>query len=234
MPAPLAVVIPALNAEAPLKALLSQLGGGRTVVADGGSEDGSLRVALRAGAVLAVGRRGRGPQLRLGARHALEHLPGNGWLLFLHADTRLPEDWRALVEAHIEARPDRAAHFGFGGQAGRDVDWRVAGPLRAMVRLRELAWGLPYGDQGLLVSVRLYREVGGFEPMALFEDVDMVVRLRRASGRLVRLKGRIGTDLAAYRRDGVWRRGWRNLRLLRAYRHGVPVEELLDRYRDAP
>lgn len=226
----LAVVVPALNAELPLGKLLGQLEGERVVVADGGSEDGTLRVAVRAGAVVAAGARGRGAQLRLGARHAMAHLDAEGWLLFLHADTRLPEDWRTLVDAHMDARPERAAYFGFGGEG----DWRVVRSLRGLVRLRELAWGLPYGDQGLLVSARLYREVGGFLSMDLFEDVDLVVRLRRASGRLVRLRGRIGTDLAAYHRDGVWRRGLRNLRLLRLYRHGVPVEELLRRYRSEP
>ena len=223
----IAVVIPTLNAEAGLRRLLAQIPGDiRRVVADGGSEDGTLRVALRAGAVVASGASGRGSQLRLGADFAMEHLPEDGWLLFLHADTRLPDNWRALVAAHARLIPQKAAYFGFDGEA----DWLTRGMLRLAVRLRELAWSLPYGDQGLLVSVSLYREIGGYHDMPLFEDVDMVTRLRRASGRLVRLRGHIRTDIGAHAREGVVRRGTRNLRLLSAYRHGVPVEELLERY----
>ena len=225
----LATVIPTLNAETQLVPLLDDLAGGPeagmgVVVSDGGSEDGTLRAALRRGAVLAVGSAGRGQQLARGARLALEHLADGGWLLFLHADTRLPSHWREVVEAHM-ASSDTPAYFAFGGEGPPlAVHW-----LRLMVRLRELAWKLPYGDQGLLIPARLYREVGGFHALELFEDVDMVTRLARR-GRLRRLPARIHTDIRAYHRDGVLRRGARNLGLLAAYRRGVPVDELKARY----
>ena len=224
----LAVVIPTLNAEVPLGRLLRQVEGvGRIVVADGGSEDGTLRVALRAGAVVASGSVGRGQQLRRGCAFALETAGEDAWLLVLHADAVLPEDWRELVEAHAREAPERAAHFAYGA----DGNWWERLVLENAVRLRELAWGLPYGDQGLLLSGRLYREVGGYHAMGLFEDVDMVTRLRRHHGRLVKLGGAVRTDISAYRREGLFRRGLRNLALLEAYRHGESVEVLAERYR---
>ena len=224
----LAVVIPTLNAEAPLGRLLKQVAGAhRVVVADGGSEDGTLRVALRTGAVVASGIAGRGQQLRRGCTFALETMGEDAWLLAIHADTVLPENWRDLAETHAREAPDRAAHFAYRA----DGNWWERAVLENAVRLRELAWGLPYGDQGLFLSGRLYREIGGYHAMSLFEDVDMVTRLKRHHGRLAKLDGAVTTDISAYRREGLFRRGARNLALLEAYRHGESVEVLAERYR---
>ena len=224
----LAVVIPTLNVENPLGRLLKQIEGvERVVVADGGSEDGTLRVALRAGAVVASGSTGRGQQLHRGCTFALDTMGDDAWLLVLHADTVLPEDWREFVETHAREAPDRAAHFAYGA----DGNWWERAVLENAVRLRELAWGLPYGDQGLLLSGQLYREVGGYHAMSLFEDVDMVTRLKRHHGRLAKLDGAVSTDISAYRREGLFRRGVRNLALLQAYRHGESVDVLAERYR---
>ena len=145
----------------------------------------------------------------------------------MHADTRLPDGWHDMVRDHAAERPDRAAHFRYGADGNR-TERAVLG---AMVRLREVAWGLPYGDQGLLISARLYREIGGYHDMTLFEDVDIVTRLRRHHGRLARLPGEVRTDITAYRREGLWRRGVRNLRLLSSYRAGEDVDALAERYR---
>ena len=224
----LAVVIPTLNTATPLGRVLKQVTGvDRVVVADGGSEDGTLRVALRAGAVVASGSAGRGQQLHRGCTFALDTMGEDAWLLVFHADTVLPANWRELAKAHIREAPDRAAHFAYGA----DGSWWERAVLENAVRLRELAWGLPYGDQGLLLSGQLYREVGGYHAMSLFEDVDMVTRLKRHHGRLARLDGAVATDISAYRREGLFRRSVRNLALLQAYRHGESVEELAERYR---
>lgn len=225
--AELLIVIPALNAEIPLARLLKQVKGHRVIVSDGGSEDGTLAVAVKAGAVIAAGSPGRGQQLARGVAFGLRNMAEDAWVLALHADTVLPEGWEALVAGHME-RSTKAAYFGYGPVAGLSAAERVI--LRAFVRLREVAWGLPYGDQGLLMSAELYARVGGYAEMALFEDVDLVKRINRAAGRMVRLKGDVETDAQGYGGQ-LWRKGWRNLRLLRAYRKGASVEALVARYR---
>lgn len=225
----LAVVIPTLNAERDLARLLGALGDApdRVVVSDGGSQDGTLRAALRRGALISMGGPGRGHQLRRGCDFALRTLGDDAWILALHADTRLPDGWHDTVRGYMAEGSARAAHFRYGADGNR-VERAVLG---AMVRLREIAWGLPYGDQGLLISARLYREIGGYHDMVLFEDVDIVTRLRRHHGRLARLPGEVSTDISAYRREGLLRRGVRNLRLLSAYRSGEDVDALAERYR---
>ena len=217
---PLSVVIPALDAAATLPATLAGLAPARdagvlheVIVVDGGSGDGTGEVACRAGARVIAAQRGRGAQLVAGAEAA-----GGDWLLFLHADTVLDAGWVAAVQAFM-AGPDataRAAVFRF---ALDDPDPR-ARRVERMVRWRGRVLALPYGDQGLLISRALYRQVGGYRPLPLMEDVDMVRRLGRT--RLVVLDAAARTSAARYRRGGWWLRPARNLLILGLYFLGVP------------
>ena len=216
------VVIPTLNSEHQLTQLLSGIDSdaSRLVVTDGGSTDGTLREAARAGARIALGSAGRGNQLKRGCRWGGEC----DWLLCLHADSRLPDRWLSLVTHHIERFPDKAGYFDLRFDAS---GWQ-ARCVEGLVRLRCRALGLPYGDQGLLISRRLYDACGGYPDMHLFEDVALVRALGRR--RILPLGGVIVTGAEKYERDGYFRRGWRNLRLLSRYLRGESVETLLKAY----
>jgi hypothetical protein len=90
------------------------------------------------------------------------------------------------------------------------------------VALRVRMLGLPYGDQGLLVSRTLYDNVGGFRPLPLMEDVDLVRRI----GRVRMLKADAITSAERWRRDGWFHRSGRNLACLGLYYAGVPTERI--------
>ena len=218
----LSVVIPTLDAGAVLPLCLRALaaGGdlvGEILVADGGSRDATLLAAATGGARVIAAPSGRGQQLARGAEAAR-----GAWLLFLHADTCLAAGWGEAVEAFI-ADPGNAARAGYfrfrlddRTQAARRVEKLVAW------RCRNLA--LPYGDQGLLILRALYRQVGGYRPYPLMEDVDLVRRLGRA--RLAPLDCDAVTSAARYRRDGYVMRPLRNLACLALYFLGVPPQRL--------
>ncbi len=210
----LSIVIPTLNAAAELPACLTAVeGAGEIVVADGGSADGSIAVAEAAGAKVVRSTKGRGTQLRAGAEAA-----SGDWLLFLHADTRLETDWRDAVAAHVAERPDEAACFRFRLDAAA---WQ-ARLIEAGVAFRVGLLGLPYGDQGLLLSRGKYDAVGGFRPLPLMEDVDLVRRLGR-----VRVLGTDAvTSAARWRKDGWLRRSARNALCLGLYGAGVPADRI--------
>ena len=216
----LSVVIPTLNAQADLGSCLERLrDADEIVVADGGSSDATLSLADRAGAHMVAAPTGRGRQLRAGAEAAC-----GDWLLFLHADTLPGPHWRQAVERHIVSDPERAACFRFRLS---DRAWQARMVERAVAaRVRLL--GLPYGDQGLLVSRRLYDEVGGYRDMPLMEDVDLVRRLGRR--RLALLDEDAVTSAARWRRDGWLRRSGRNLACLALYRLGVAPEKIARLY----
>lgn len=216
----LSVVIPTLDAAATLPACLAAVAGAdEIVVADGGSTDGTGKLADAAGATLIEAPRGRGSQLRAGASAA-----GGDWLLFLHADTILGPAWREAVASHARAAPGKAAVFRL---RLADPAWQARLVERA-VAARVALLGLPYGDQGLLVPRRLYDEVGGYRPLPLMEDVDLV---RRFGRRRLRVLGEHAeTSAERWRRDGWGRRSARNLGLLLLYRLGASPERLARLY----
>ncbi|UUR08216.1 TIGR04283 family arsenosugar biosynthesis glycosyltransferase [Sphingomonas glaciei] len=207
----LSVVIPALDAGASLGACLARLrGADDVIVVDGGSSDGTPALAAALGATVIEAPRGRGEQMRQGAAAAK-----GAWLLFLHADTLLEESWLEAVGQHIAANPSEATCFTFRLD---DESWQ-ARVIEAGVRLRVRLLGLPYGDQGLLVSRRLYDRLGGFRALPLMEDVDLVRRIGRSRMRVLDVEA--VTSAERWRRDGWWRRSARNLACLALYGLGV-------------
>jgi hypothetical protein len=140
------------------------------------------------------------------------------WLLFLHADTRLAPGWAAAVAGFVAdpASRGRAAHFTFA----LDDASPQARRLERMVAWRCRVLALPYGDQGLLIHRDLYRAVGGFRPLPLMEDVDLVRRLGRR--RLAALPAAAVTSAERWRREGWARRSARNLTCLSLWFLGVP------------
>ncbi len=152
MAAPLSVVIPTLDAEQELpnalQCLIEGISAGlirELVISDGGSRDATLPIADTAGAVVVSGTAGRGGQLRRGAGVA-----SGQWMLFLHADTHSlrggPARWRTTSASQKLLRYSNS-------------DFAPMGSCRVLVagwaNLRS-KMGLPYGDQGLLISRELY------------------------------------------------------------------------------
>jgi glycosyltransferase involved in cell wall biosynthesis len=220
----LIIIIPTYRAETGLARLLPQLAGARVIVSDGGSTDSTLQRAAGAGANLAVGVSGRGAQLKLGAKMAALSGAQDDWFLFLHADSQVPDDWRRVLDQAMQQGDPRYFRFKADATGSR------ARFMNRMVALRCWALGLPYGDQGLLISRTLYEQVGGHAKMALFEDVELVERVRRAA-RLRPLPAALTTDVSKHWQDGLWRRGLRNLGLLWRYKRGATVAELLEAYK---
>lgn len=225
MPAPLSVVIPTLNAADCLPDTANALLPGATegvirevVISDGGSTDATRQVARDLGALWVEGPAGRGGQIARGVAAASAE-----WLLILHADTHLSGGWTEATLGHMNARPGRAGFFRLRFRASGLAPRFVAGGANLRARLL----GLPYGDQGLLISRALLDQVGGVPELPLMEDVALADRLR---GRLDPLDAEAITSAERYLRDGWMRRVTRNLGTLMRYRLGIPPERLVRRY----
>jgi len=224
MPAPISVIIPTLNAAAGIGPTLGALSEGldagligELIIVDGGSKDGIERVAEQVGAHFHSMPPGRGGQLSAGADIATRP-----WLLFVHADTVLSENWVAAVQSHLQT-PQKAGYFHLRFDATGFAPGFVAG----WANLRSRLFGLPYGDQALLISRRLYGQSGGYTGLPLMEDVALARALR---GKLAPLEAHATTSAAKY--QGQWlRRGSRNLALLLRYFLGTSPEKLAQIYR---
>ncbi len=182
------------------------------IVVDGGSADGTPARAAEMGARVVHCTRGRGLQLAEGAKAAR-----GTWLCFLHADTVLCPGWSAEVGRFVGEPENRMRAAVFGLRF--DDPARAARRLEAWVAWRSRRLGLPYGDQGLLISRAFYDALGGFKPMPLMEDVDMVRRIGRR--RLTVLGAVALTSAERYRRAGYVKRGARNLTCLTLYFMGL-------------
>ncbi len=223
MSAPISIVIPTLNAAqtlpGTLQALMEGLHSGlirELIVSDGGSEDPTLEIADEAGARIVTGPASRGGQLQRGCTEALGE-----WLLILHADTELQQGWSAVVAEHLSS--DRPAAFRLRFRASGFAARWIAG----WANLRSRVFGLPYGDQGLLVRRKDYNAVGGFQDQPLMEDVALI----RALQRPVLLKADAVTSAERYIRQGWFRRGARNLWTLARYFLGADPHLLAQSYR---
>jgi rSAM/selenodomain-associated transferase 2 len=223
----LSIIIPTLNAGARLDATLAAIDEARetlaieVIVVDGGSSDDTIARAEAGGATVIQAAKGRGLQLSAGAKEATGR-----WLLFLHADTTLEPFWSTTVTSFMRGKGNalRAAHFTFA----LDDASRAARRVEVLANWRARRLGLPYGDQGLLMSRTKYDSLVGYLDLPIMEDVDMVRRIGRQN--LVELPATATTSAERYRRDGYWLRPIKNLALLTLYFLGVHPKRLARMY----
>ena len=219
------VIIPTLNSCDELALCLGSLSEGLSaglirelIVTDGGSSDETLVVANEAGATVMTGPRSRGGQLRRGCEVAK-----GDWVLVLHADTQLSQGWSDAVIGHIIHASEKAGYFRLSYRA-KGTAPRLVGKL-ASVRSR--MFGLPYGDQGLLIPRSLYNDFGGFSDIPLMEDVELV---RKLKGQLAVLEGTVSTSADRYIRQGWLKRGTLNILMLLRFLLGTAPEKLAQEY----
>jgi len=218
------IIIPALNEEMrigdTLRALLALSGEKEILVADGGSEDLTVEIATGLGVRVVACERGRGCQIRTAALAATGSV-----LWFVHADTR-PEN--GAIESILESLRDGATVGGnfslvFEGDhySARQMTW-IYPYLRRI--------GLSYGDAGIFIRRGVYEAIGGCRPYPLFEDLDLIRRMKRR-GKFIHLSTRIFTSARRFsgpQYGRIWAL-WITLQIL--YWAGVSPHRLARWYR---
>lgn len=222
----LSIVIPTLNAEKDLPATLACLSVGafasEFIIADGGSSDATPSIAAEQGAKFIATLGGRGAQMVAGAMYST-----GDWLLFMHSDTRPQPGWNHIVRKFINDPKNRfhAAYFKFALNDGTPAARRI----ERLVDWRCKTLGLPYGDQGLLISKEFYELLGGISPIPLMEDVEIIRRI--GPKRLIQLSSAAMTSAERYQQGGYWLRPTRNLLCLGLYFAGLPPRLIAELYR---
>lgn len=197
----LSVIVPTLNEAENLPRLLGELSAQRDValeiiVADGGSQDATVELALQAGAQLVRSPAGRGRQMNAGAAAASAPL-----LLFLHADSQLrdPELLRRALAAFSDSATV-AGHFALRfarNQAGFDTFFRR---LEAKTRVNRR--DAIHGDQGLLIQRRFLDRLGGFSTRLPFLEDWALAQQIAEQGRWQQLPGELWTSARRFEQEG--------------------------------
>ena len=222
----LSIIVPVLDEAASIEVRLAALTGLRragceVIVVDGDSSDDTCETAAPLCDLLIRSERGRAVQMNAGAARARTDL-----LLFLHADTALPNGALDAIEAAT-----RGAALAWGRfDVMLDSPRRTLKLVAAMMNLRSRLSGIATGDQALFMTRATFQQVNGFAPIALMEDVDLSKRLKRlARPHCLHLK--VTTSARRWESRGVWRTIFLMWRLRLAFFFGASPDVLARRYR---
>jgi rSAM/selenodomain-associated transferase 2 len=223
----ISVVIPVLNEQAVINAAIGRMrlisAGEPTevIVVDGDPGGSTIRAVADPLVLRLTSPPGRAVQMNRGAREARGDI-----LLFLHADTLLPEGAIGLIRDTLGTGRCQAGAFGLELDSGRMSLRIVAAAARFRIRLT----GIPFGDQSLFILRDYFHQIGGYAEIPLMEDVEIALRIKRRGGRIAILEERAVTSSRKWEEEGVLYSIFRNWFLQLSYFMGVPPEKLLQYY----
>ena len=210
----ISIIIPTLNEEENIAACLrgtlnaSQV---ERIVVDGGSRDQTMEIARSCGAKVLTSPAGRARQMNAGAEMASGDL-----LLFLHADTLLPEGFDDCVRQVLTQPGVAAGAFEFR----LDATSRGLQIIERIANWRSRFLQLPYGDQAIFIRSALFREMGRYPDMPILEDFELVRRLKR-KGRIHTASYPAITSARRWMAGGVWKTTLSHQLIVAAYYLGV-------------
>ena len=210
----ISVVIPTLNEAANISEAVRRAQNARNVevmVVDGGSHDDTTDIAGRLGVLVLVAEASRARQMNVGAMAATGNI-----LLFLHADTLLPDGYDDQVRGALSLPDTAAGAFALG------IDSSLPS-LRIMEHVanwRSRFLQKPYGDQAIFMAAETFRTIGGYPELPIMEDFELVRRLKK-KGRIIVLTSPVTTSARRWLRVGVWKTWFVNQAAIAAYLCGI-------------
>ncbi len=221
----ISIIIPTINEANNLPLLLSDLSiiqkEGEILIIDCGSEDRTLDIANIYGAKIYKSKeKNRGLQLDIGAKNSIGE-----WLIFLHADSRLPHDWLIKIKSVLKGDKNSIYYFKFKINDKKMI-YRV---LEILVNFRSQFFKQPYGDQGLIIHKSNYLKNNGFRKIPLMEDIDFLRRLKNKND-LKQLNLPIFTSSRKWERTNIFSQAFKNWNFRRRWLKGESIKSIYSDY----
>ena len=217
------IIVPTLNEELVLEKTLTQfqqLSPHELIVSDGGSDDDTRNIAGRFSHRVITGSAGRALQMNAGANEATGDL-----LLFLHADSRIePESYRKMLE-YMKNPKWIGGAFTLCIESGK---WSLK-LIALLANIRSKYFGVAYGDQGFFVRKEVFKDMNGFSPIPICEDLDFYYRLRK-KGSVILLKEKAHTSPRRWINEGIFFTTVRNFIIAVLFGLGFPPHILTKWY----
>ncbi len=224
----ISVIIPVLNEGGNINHIiehLRSLPGGRRleiIVVDGSPDRDTLKSIRYTNVKKVPSDTGRGIQMNRGASRAEGDI-----LLFLHADTLLPDKGPGLIISALDDPEIASGAF--------DLEFIKVSPIiNILVPLHNWMRRVsktPFGDQAIFIRRSVFRKLGGFREIGLFEDMDLMKRLRKGGYRIRIIRERVRTSARNFNERGPLRTLARNIFIVVLYHLGVHPDRLASMYR---
>lgn len=224
LPKNISVIIPAINEADNIANTIESIGPGdkkEVIVVDGGSNDDTVGIAKSLGARVITSAPPRARQMNRGAAEATGDV-----LLFLHADTRLPERFEEFVLNSFKQPGTVAGAF----ELRIDSDIPALRLIERLANWRSRCLKTPYGDQAIFILSRVFHQVGGFPDIAIMEDFELIRRLRK-QGEIATLPVPVSTSPRRWQNLGILKTTLINQLVIATYFMGVAPEVITRRYR---
>ena len=224
----ISVIIPVLNEAGTINELIAHLrsfapvDAVEIVVVDGDPAGSTVKAISHPLVVTALADRGRASQMNRGASIA-----SGAVLLFLHADTFLPQD----AFTHVRSALQDGKFVGGCFDLGIRSDRRAFRVTERYVALRTRITRIPFGDQAIFIRRDYFERIGGFADIPIMEDVDLMRRIRGRGDVICIIPEKVSTSARRWEREGVLFTTFRNWMLQALYCCGVSPERLARYYR---
>jgi hypothetical protein len=222
-PSRISIIIPAINEANTIRKTIESIGFGdkkEVILVDGGSHDDTVRIAKSLGAKVITSAPPRARQMNQGADHATGDV-----LVFLHADTRLPEQFEDIIFNTFNHAKMVAGAF----ELRIDSTMPGLGLIERFANWRSRYLKLPYGDQAIFVSSKLFHELGGFLDIPIMEDFELIRRLQK-KGNIIILPVPVFTSSRRWQNFGILKTTLINQLVIAAYVLGIAPEKIVRWY----
>ena len=221
----ISIVIPVFNEARVINETLQQFNGciqEEVIVVDGGSEDDTVEIVSQIARqnsqikLFSTLEKGRAKQMNYGARFAQGEI-----LVFLHADTKLPDNYQSLVTETLAESRNILGAFKLK-IAGKEPSFRA---LEFLVNWRSQYLALPYGDQAFFLKKSFFQHLGGFRDLPIMEDFDLVKRAKQEG--IVKISAfSVTTSARRWQKLGIWKTTIINQLIILGYYLRVPLDKL--------